>query len=104
MIDFPALTKWQFATNELRFEDVYSGNVRQFHFKHLLVESDMRVSFTAPFCCSMHAVVRVPIGEARPEKLRVDIPPFLINGKEFIIKPIIFDLKKFTFVLSSISC
>ncbi|MFQ5598614.1 MAG: hypothetical protein ACE5GK_11245 [Nitrospiria bacterium] len=105
MISFPADTKWQFATNEARFEDSNSGDVRQFHFPYLLVQSSMRVAFTAPFCCSRNAtMLGLPIGDARPEKLRIELPSLLINGKEFAIKPITFDLRRFELGIYPLNC
>ncbi len=105
MIDFPADTEWKFATNEIRFDDVNSGAARQIHFPRLRVQSDMRVAFSAPFCCSREATMwGLPIGEEHPEKLRIEIPPLLINGKEFVIKPIMFDLRRFEFGIYPLNC
>jgi hypothetical protein len=105
MIDFPADTKWKFATNEIRFEDVNTGEVRQMHFTRLQVHSRIRVAFTAPFCCSRKARMQeLSIGIARAKKLRVEIPPLLINDKEFVIKPITFNLRKFDFGIYPFNC
>jgi len=104
MVYFPADMKWKFATNVIRFEDVNSGEVRQIHFTHLRPVFNTEVTFTAPFCCTTYAGAEVPIGDTWPEKLRVQIPPLLINGKEFVIKPITFDLRRFDVGIVPFNC
>jgi len=105
MIDSPADLKWQFATNEIRFEEPGSGKVQVFQFEDLRIVSDVRVTFTAPFCCSTHvSMADLPLGEARSEKLLIQLPTLLVNGKEIVIKPIAFDLKRFEFGIYPLNC
>ena len=96
-IYFPAGKRWKFGSNKISFENAISGEMRQFYFPHLRVDPFTIVSFTTPFCCSSDASMHVPLieNEVRPRKLRVKIPPLLINGKTFIIKPITFELRRF---------
>ena len=104
MIDFPADVKWTIATNEILFEDVSSGKVRQTTFQYFRVQSAIRVAFTTQFCCTQSASARLSIGESWPEKLRIELPPLLINGKKFVIKPIIFNLRRFEFGIYPFNC
>lgn len=104
-VSFPAVTKWRFVSNEISFEDAESGEVRRIQFTHLQPWTNTMVDFTAPFCCSRNAIMLgLPIGDARPTKLRMELPALLINGKEFAIKPVTFELRRFEFGIYPLNC
>ena len=101
MVDFPVDMKWRFSANEIQFEDISSGDIREINFTQLEnMSSSIVINFTAPFSHTREATLSgrldwwsaLPIGEERAKKVRIEIPPILINGKEFIIKPITFDI------------
>ena len=104
MINFPADVKWRFAANEILFEDVSSGKVKQIHFNYMRTQSAMRVAFTTQFCCTKSASARLSMGESWPEKLRIELPPLIINNKAFVIKPITFNLRRFEFGIYPFNC
>jgi hypothetical protein len=105
LIYFPVDMKWRFASNEILFEDVSSGKIRQMHFQHLIDRSSVKVAFAAQFCCTRSAWMGwLPLGEARPEKVRIEFPSLIINGKEFVIKPITFELHRFEFGIYPFNC
>jgi hypothetical protein len=106
MIEFPADMTWRFASDEVVFEDVGSGETRRMHFRHLQDQSFVTVPFATRFCCTTAAwsTTSLPTGEERPEQIRVELPPLLINGEEFVIQPITFDLHRFDFGIYPFNC
>lgn len=106
MIAFPADMTWRFTSNEVVFEDVGSGETRRMHFRHLQDQSSLTVAFASQFCCTTAAWsnTSLPTGEEHPEKIRVELPPLLINGEEFVIKPMTFELHRFEFGIYPFNC
>lgn len=106
LIAFPADMAWRFSSDEIVFEDAGSGESRRMRFTHLQDRSSPDVAFAAEFRCAgsgrSSTFFSMPV--ELPQKIRIELPPLLINGRKYDIQPITFELRRFEFGVYPFNC
>jgi hypothetical protein len=99
---------WHFTTNDIYVEDIKTGDVRHFYFDKFSVFFGW---FDVPLTTEVKgakadATIRIEttLGKRMRPKYYIKLPPMLINGQEYVFKPIELDLKMFDGGVQPFNC
>lgn len=99
---------WQFTTNEIRGEDIKTAEVQHYYFDQFSVFFGW---YDVPFTTVVKGLqsgttirIESSLGEQSRSKYYIKLPPLLINGHEYVLKPIELDLKMFDGGIEPFNC
>jgi len=112
-VEFKDLNRWQFNSNTIRLKDMITGDSRQSIFNQFTVFFGWYDNI--PFTSAVKGVHHTSTGNTTvliklrpvlnmPSTFRVQLPPLRINGHEYLLKPIQFELKSFDGGIEPFNC
>ena len=105
------VARWRFAGPEIRFTDLATGDIRQDRMGPMLVSWRLKVPFATAIKAvdtgenpSTRLLIESSLGTRDASRYVIRLPPVLINGEEYILKPIKLELHRFDGGLEPFNC
>ncbi|HJW03225.1 MAG TPA: hypothetical protein VJ548_08090 [Azospira sp.] len=104
--------KWKFASNNIRITDLSSQAERTYQFERFPLYLRYQVPFAtpvrgvndAPYSKTTSININSSLGREELPRYFIKLPPVLINGKQYQIKPIELERRLFDFGLEPFNC